>query len=254
MNSNKILTGQTCLSHVSKNNNIEHNFEIINSHSRQWIKDLTRECIESNPGPRTIKNNNNNKRNTKQVIVRSVLPRPNETVAQASISVTLPGSILPGFIDIIQGTGPGTRVTQFVHLTGMILRWKLSMFNSDVITTTRLIIFQWYPDTTLLGPGPGDILITVDVLGAYNRANQGTVFKILSDRTYSQAGTGSVPTTSSIINGTFRLPMKQIRRDLTYSSSLAFGANQIFMLALSDSAVTPFPSLQTIATTYYHSG
>lgn len=157
-------------------------------------------------------------------------------------------------IDAIpQGVGQSSRVSDFVSTRKVILNYSLYCVNSDIVTTIRIILFRWLPSTSLAFPLVADILespVSINTLSHYNYQRQAE-YDILWERQFRAAGIPTAPTTTSNYGQTgLELPVGRFP-DQEFSLGATTGTGQLFFLAISDSALTPFPIWNFSVRTYY---
>jgi len=161
-----------------------------------------------------------------------------------NIQVASTGDVFP-LLNVTQGVSSSQRVGDSGWLEKMYINFKLNTANSDVYTTSRIIIFQWLPNTSLAGGSPtaGQILQTVTEgpLSFYDFQNSNQ-FIILLDLIIGQSGTADSPTTSSNVIWGGEIPLR-CNRKIEWSQGTTFGSNQIYLLDISDSVLAPFPIL-----------
>jgi len=114
------------------------------------------------------------------------------------------------------------------------------MANADNFNVSRVIIFQWHPNTSLGAPIVADILQTVTVYGMYDwqMSNQ---FTILYDKVHFMTGAANAPTTGSSQGYFGKIDLSRVRNRAEFSGAITSGSEQLFILIISDSAVIPFP-------------
>jgi len=132
------------------------------------------------------------------------------------------------------------------------------MSNSDVYTTSRIIIFQWFPSTAItLAPGVGDILQNPSGAVCFSQYNfeLSENYRVLEDLIFHQSGATGFPTsTSSVgkfnhsVSGLFSDPSKL---DIEFALGTNEGINKVFILCISDTAVTPYPILNWTSRIFY---
>jgi len=158
-----------------------------------------------------------------------------------------PLSIVP------QGSAQSTRVGDFIRTRRLVFNYSLYTVNSDIVTTVRLIFFRWHPSTALAFPVVANILespVSSNVLSHYNFQLQED-YTVLWERQYNVAGTTTAPTVTSSIGATGQsVPLKG-NNNIDFSLASTMGSNLIYLLAISDSSLTPFPLLNFSTRLYY---
>ena len=173
--------------------------------------------------------------------------RARGTPATKYIDVTTNASVLStGTITSLSSVTQGVTVVQRIGDTifwkDMYLNYTLEAINADVFTTSRIIIFQWHPNSALAVPTVNDILQSPNLTSMYDWqfSNQ---YTILYDKVHSQAGITAAPTISG--NQAFfgRINTIPCTKKVQYSPAASTGAELIYMLFISDSLIAPFPNL-----------
>jgi hypothetical protein len=159
-----------------------------------------------------------------------------------SANITNTGAVLSGMTNVSQGVGVSQRTGDTIFMSKCYINYSINAANADVYSLARIIIFQWKPNSSFAVPTPSDILQVVDPYGMYNWqfSNQ---YNILYDQVHFLSGTGSAPTASSNQGYFGNLDISRITKKVEFSPAVAFGANELYILIISDSAVIPFPTL-----------
>lgn len=160
------------------------------------------------------------------------------TTAGASPSAT--GSILAGFCNITQGPGVSQRTGDTIFYRNCYINYILYTTNSDVTTSTRVIIFQWHPNSNLVVPIVSDILQTASIYSMYDwqYSNQ---YTILYDRIHFASGTATAPCDSSAQGYFGGINIGKAVQRAEFAPASALGSEQLYCLVISDSAIAPFP-------------
>jgi hypothetical protein len=155
---------------------------------------------------------------------------------------------------IQQGVGQSQRLGDFAQPMKLLFNFSLYTVNSDIVTTIRLIFFRWVPSTTLIVPVVGDILeaaASSNVLSHLNFQLQKN-YVVLWDKQFQASGIAAAPTVNSNFGGTgVVIPIGQGRSGIDFTLASSFGINHVYLLAISDSALTPFPILNFSSRLYY---
>lgn len=147
-----------------------------------------------------------------------------------------------------QGITDSTRIGD--KLTLRALKYKLFLTIADTYNIFRVIMFQWYVNTTLRVPQYADIM--QEAGGAvtswlspitYDYENQ---HHVISDKIYT---VDSVKNQTFFVNRKFR--MKYIRKTINFTAAGAEGSNHLYMLIVSDSAAIAHPTWSIQSRTYY---
>jgi len=159
----------------------------------------------------------------------------------AAIAVTSIGAVLPGMCPIPQGVTVNQRTGDTVFWRSLHINYDITTQNTDVFNTSRVIIFQWHPNTILVAPVVTDVLQTVTLYSMYDWqfSNQ---FTILYDRVHFQSGTATNPAGSGNQGYYGNVPFtKGFKVDAMYNAAAISASEQLFILVISDSLIAPFP-------------
>lgn len=161
----------------------------------------------------------------------------------SNINVMATGTVLPGLDQIAQGSGVSQRVGNRIYHERLFLNYNIVQVNTDIVSQSRLIIFQFFPNSSFLTPVVLDILETAnDVQSMYNFefSNQ---YRIIYDQIHFQSGTATNPTASSNVGFYGEVDITSTIKALEFTGASALGSHQFYMLIISDSLVAPFPQL-----------
>lgn len=153
--------------------------------------------------------------------------------------------------NITSGAGVRQRTGDTVKALRMYVNYDLEAINADIFTVSRLIFFQWIPNTTISGaPAITSILQSANVNAMYNfqNANQ---YRILADNVHLQAGIAAAPTASGYQGYYGKIPIASAIKNLEFSEGVVTGSNQIFVALVSNSLIAPFPNLNLISRFIY---
>lgn len=141
---------------------------------------------------------------------------------------------------IAQGTTDITRVGD--KLTLRAVRIKLNFVAADATQCMRLIVFQWYPNTTLVTPTTANIL---NVVGSPQGVNSMYIhdydnqFKVLYDRRIAMVLGQNNDYKAISIN----VPLKFAKKTINFTAASTAGSNHIYIMAISDSGAVGHPSI-----------
>jgi hypothetical protein len=163
------------------------------------------------------------------------------------------GATLFGVGGVPQGSAQSNRIGDFISVRRLYLNYSLYIANADIVTTVRIILFRWIPNSGLLLPTVAALLeapSSSNVLSHYNFQNQQN-YEVMWEKQFRAVGTATNPTTASNFGATgLSLPVGR-NPDQEYGLGATSGSNQLFFLAISDSALTPFPIWNYSLRTYY---
>lgn len=162
-------------------------------------------------------------------------------VVVSGTTITSAGTVTP-LTNIAQGVTVNQRVGDSALLEALFLNFDVNVANSDVFTTSRILVFQWLVNTALHVPVIADILQTASTLSMvnFNTSNQ---YIVLLDELIFQSGLATAPTATSLVGRSHAISVSSAKKRLEWNAAVTTGSNQIFILYISDSAIAPFPGL-----------
>jgi hypothetical protein len=124
------------------------------------------------------------------------------------------------------------------------MNYKVSTQNADIFNTVRLIIVRWVPNTLLVAPAfatltNGGGTTTTQWMYDWQYSNQ---FHVLYDRVHALSGLATAPTAGGHQSASLRIKLRNSRVQFAIGSTS--GSNQLFLFAISDSIIAPFPLLE----------
>jgi len=158
--------------------------------------------------------------------------------AVSAISI---GTVLAGICNIPQGITVNQRTGDTVFWKELYVNYELATQNADIYNTSRVIIFQWHPNSALTVPVVTDILQVASVQSMYDW-QYSNLFTILHDKVYFQSGTASNPTASGNVGYFGPISLKKAVKRAEFANGAAQGSQQFYILLISDSSVAPFPT------------
>lgn len=134
------------------------------------------------------------------------------------------------FTGVIQGQSDTTRLGD--KLTIKSLHLSYYAVSTDPNQTFRLIIFQWYPNTTLAAPIAADILA---LTGAASAISQYYVWDILNQFNilYDKVHVLNDASTTSI-HKKIKVNLKYAKKLINFTAATQEGSNHLYMLRISD--------------------
>jgi len=163
------------------------------------------------------------------------------------------GGTLYALSVIPQGAGQSQRMANTVKFKRLVLNFSLYLANTDIVTTSRLIVFRWIPNNSTTAPGVGSILQNPSVAQVFSHLDfEGQQnYVILWDQTFHQSGGASTPcSTSNMGMFNLRIPLGS-NPCINYNNATTTGTDTLYMLSISDSSLTPFPELSFNLRVYY---
>jgi len=163
------------------------------------------------------------------------------------------GATIFGLSIIPQGDTQSTRVGDFAQPLRLIFNYSLYTVNSDIVTTVRLIFFRWHVHSAFGAPNVVNLLEapgSSNVLSHINFQYQND-FDILWDRQYQASGITTAPTVNSNFGATgLEIPLGA-HHEIEFALGATTGTDNLYLLAISDSALTPFPILNFSTRLYF---
>jgi hypothetical protein len=158
----------------------------------------------------------------------------------ATTTITSAGATA-ALTSIAQGNQVGQRDGDMGTLQQFFFNFSCDAANADIFTRSRIILFQWYPNTALIAPVIGNILQTASPYAFYNYdlSNQ---YHIIKDFMISSAGLAAAPTSASSIFFGDYIDIRSCKKRMEWSPASVNGSNQLFLLYVSDSLIAPFPN------------
>lgn len=148
------------------------------------------------------------------------------------------GTVFP-LSAVLQGQTQATRIG--IQLNPKDLDMRFILTHGDASNIMRLVVFQFHNDDQTFTPGASTILdptaVTAGngVMAPYNNQNKDE-FRVLMDRTYVlEAGAGLVKKCYTTL--------RQRMRKIDYNGTATHGAENLYLLVISDSAAVTHPTI-----------
>jgi hypothetical protein len=138
---------------------------------------------------------------------------------------------------IVQGITVNDRIGRDVRLHHLEMSYTLYQQNVNVLTSVRVVIFQWKPNTQALVPTYAQVFETTTgsaFLASYNY-DYSDQYSILYDKLHSLAGLVAAPTASSNQNVLLRR-IRNMRQVQVYVAGTSNSSNSLYLLYISDVA------------------
>jgi len=184
-------------------------------------------------------------------LIKLIEPKYFDTLSLAN-SIGSGGTIF-GLSVIPQGVTQSERIGDFAQPLRLILNYSLYVVNSDIVTTVRLIFFRWHIHSAFGAPNIVNLLeapASSNVLSHLNFQYQND-FEILWDRQFQASGITTAPTVNSNFGGTgLNIPLGA-HQEIEFALGATTATDHLYLLAISDSALTPFPILNFSTRLYY---
>ncbi len=167
--------------------------------------------------------------------------------AFGSVTSTIAYNALSG---VGQGSGQSERVGDLIYPLKMDVHMNVVTANADVYNTCRFVWFRWRPNNNSLAPGTNSILESPGTQGTLSHYNyEGRQeYTVLKDLLESYTGTATNPTVDSNKLYRFTIPLNGTQ---VFNLGGTTGTNQLYFLNLSDSSVTPFPTVNLWTRLWY---
>jgi len=184
------------------------------------------------------------RREVNRIVQKTEKKKQEVKFLDTTISAFGPGSggMIANVSDPPQGDAQSQRVGDSLEIRSITFSYQSTQVNSDIYSDTRIICFQWFPNTIFSSPTLASILYNTSAIGlwsglTYQYRDQ---FHVHFDQVLSQSGTTvSVSGTSNIAIHNKRVT--GFRKKIVFSPAATNAENHIFFLFVSDSAATPFP-------------
>jgi len=154
---------------------------------------------------------------------------------------------------IPQGVGQSQRIADTIMLSKIFMNYSLYIANADIVTTVELKYYKWVPSTGLGTPSIAELLqnpAAANALAHENFENQ-QMFARLWQKRFRAVGTATNPTTASNFGrNNQRIPIGKDPIQKFVLGGTA-GSNQLYLMSISDSALTPFPILNLVNRIYF---
>lgn len=159
-------------------------------------------------------------------------------------------SITPSSVPSIQGLfapAQGVALTQRIgdvtYLKKMYINYTCNAANADIYSSLRVILFQWTPNNGLIAPVYTDLLQTSsDGVYAMYDWNYSDQYRILYDKLHSFSGTATAPTASTNQCVSEEISLASAFKKVNFTIGATTCSNSIYVLAVSDSVIAPFPN------------
>ena len=156
-----------------------------------------------------------------------------------SNTVLSTGTIIGPLCGMSQGSGDLQRNGDRIYIRKLYLRQ--TMLFADTTNFIRVIIFQWIPNNASITPTFDSLLQNTGqpITNAINDTNNTSLFRLLSDITYSLSSTGD---SGALVRNTSIFGKRLGRHILEFNPGLPTGFNQIYVCVVGDSAAAPNPT------------
>jgi len=153
------------------------------------------------------------------------------------------GATVSALTAVPQGVTQSERVGDQMEFVDCEFTYQLVQANADIYSDVRVIIFQWFPNTTISGaPVLADILPNTAAVGLYSAYNwqYRSQYHILFDKLWSLAGLTTAPTSKTAVSQ-LNVRLKNMRKEVVFTPGTTNGSNLLWLLTISDSVIAPFP-------------
>jgi hypothetical protein len=170
-------------------------------------------------------------------------------IAQSG-SISASGSILGGITNISQGISVSQRIGDSILCEKLFMNYTINAQNSDIFSNCRIIVFQWHPNDTLAAPLVTSVLQSANIYSMYNwqLSNQ---YVICYDTIHFMSGLATAPSDSGNQGYFGTVNLSKIQKRVEFTAASTAGSNELFILAISDSVLAPFPLLNILTRLIY---
>jgi len=154
---------------------------------------------------------------------------------------------------ITQGAGNSNRVGPYARIMRVEVGFQMLAINADIFTATRFMIIQWLPQSNNQAFTMSEVMQTNNSLNSFTNFDASAGFSVLEDHKITQAGTPSAPTATGYLSYDFVVDLRRCMRNQLYATNTTSSFGKLFFVAISNSSVAPFPSIQGISRTYFAS-
>jgi len=143
---------------------------------------------------------------------------------------------------IAQGVTSANRIGDEVVLVSLEITYEIVQANTDIYSNTRVLVFQWFPNTTLVAPVLASILYNTAAIGLYSQYNwqYRDQYHVLYDKIHSQAGLATSVASSTNMSVLLHR-LTNFRKGIKFAPGVTTGSNHLYFLFISDSSIAPFP-------------
>jgi len=174
-------------------------------------------------------------------------------VRSLGLSPATSATVTPLFL-VAAGNTVNTRVADTGRMRRFYTNFNIEQVNADVYSRTRVIFFQWHPNTAIALPVAGEVLQDPTFIESmYNWDYSGQAFTVLADFVAPSVGLASSVTDNTNLAFYGEIPLRKNGFDpfIQWNAGASTGSNQIFVLYISDSAIAPFPILNIASRTTF---
>lgn len=163
------------------------------------------------------------------------------------------GATLQNLGLIPQGDQQNQRIADFARLRKLFFNYSMYIANADIVTTVEIKFYKWIPNTALATPLIANLLQNPAAANSLSHENFEFQqnYQVLWQRRFRAVGTATNPTTAANFGkNNQRIP---IGRDPVqkFNPTSSGGSNQLYIMSISDSALTPFPILNYVFRNYF---
>lgn len=152
------------------------------------------------------------------------------------------GGTFENVSDPPQGSAQSQRTGDSIEVRSVVFSYQSVQLNADIYSDTRIICFQWFPNTILGAPALASILYNTSAIGLWSGLTYQyrDMFRVHYDQVLSQVGTVTSTATTSNVS-IHNVKITGFRKKIIFSPAATNAENHIFFLFVTDSAATPFP-------------
>lgn len=143
-------------------------------------------------------------------------------------------------------TGPtdNTRVGNEITISYLGIRGMYIAFQNPEyghVYNARVLVFQWYGDTSVDAPSIEKILATPNYINGFYRRESAGKYKILYDQRMIMSSHGASDANAHLIDISISGSTKGLRKTIHFNDYAPTGTNHIYLMVLNDTPDAPNP-------------
>jgi hypothetical protein len=163
------------------------------------------------------------------------------------------GATLQNLGLIPQGDQQNQRIADFARLRKIFYNYSMYIANADIVTTVETKFYKWIVNTALATPLIANLLQNPAAANSLSHENfeYQQNYRLLWQRRYRAVGTATNPTTAANFgrnNQRIKIGGDPVQK---FNPTSTGGSNQLYIMNISDSALTPFPILNYVVRVYF---
>jgi len=163
------------------------------------------------------------------------------------------GATLQNLGLIPQGDQQNQRIADFARLRKLYYNYSMYIANADIVTTVETKFYKWIVNTALATPLIANLLQNPAAANSLSHENfeYQQNYRLLWQHRYRAVGTATNPTTAANFgrnNQRIKIGGDPVQK---FNPTVTGGSNQLYIMNISDSALTPFPILNYVFRVYF---